>query len=317
MLPAWILQLCQVLTLLVFAPLVSGVISRLEAMIQSRHGPSIFQPYYDILKYFRKETVLPEFSSWLFRAGPYVSFTAYLSVALLIPVLTNFPLPLGYMGDILGGAFLLALASFAIGLAALDTASPYAGLGSSRAVSFGALIEPTLIFVFFTTALVSHTDNPYAMNATLRDSVEQVFRPAHLLAAAAFFLMLMADTGRIPVESSSSTLEFGMIDEARLFEYSGSAMALLRWGSAMKQFLLYVLFLNVFFFPWGVAGNAGVTTVLVSLGSLLLKMLGVGLVIVAIESAFAKLRLFKITEFMAAGFILAVLAVLDAYLGGG
>jgi len=316
-LPPSVLQLCQVLTLLIFSPLVSGVISRLEANIQSRRGPSIFQPYYDILKFFRKETVVPEHSSWPFRAGPYVSFTAYLCIALLIPVLTNFPLPLGYMGDILGGAFLFALAGFAIGLAALDTASPYAGLGSSRAVSFGTLVEPTLIFVFFTVALITHTDNPYVMNATLRVSAAQVFRPAHLLAAAAFFLMMIVDTGRIPVESSSSTLEFGMIDEARLFEHSGSAMALLRWGSAMKQFLLYVVFVNVLFFPWGVAGNGEVGTVAVSLVTLLLKMLVVALVIIAIESAFAKLRLFKLTEFMAAGFILSVLAILDAYLGGG
>lgn len=317
MLPEAVLQLCQMLTLLVFAPLLSGVISRLEAIIQSRRGPSIFQPYYDIAKYFRKETLLPEHASWPFRAAPYVAFTAYLSVALLIPVLTNFPLPLGYMGDILGGAFLLALASFAVGLAALDTGSPYTGLGSSRATSFSTLIEPTLIFVFFTVVLISHTDNPYAMNATLRASTEQVFRPSHLLATAAFFLMMLADTGRIPVESSASTLEFGMIDEARLFEHSGPAMALLRWGSAMKQFLLYVIFINILLLPWGVAGSGAVGVVALALATLLLKMLAVALVVVGIESSFAKLRLFKITEFMAAGFILAVLAILDAYLGGG
>lgn len=311
------LQVCQVLTLLIFSPLVSGVISRIEAIIQSRHGPSIFQPYYDIAKYFRKETLLPEQSSWPFRAGPYVAFVAYLTIALIIPVLTNFPLPLGYTGDILVGAFLFGLASFAIGLAALDTGSPYAGLGSSRAASFGTLVEPTLIFVFFTVVLITHTDNPYVMNATLHTSAVQVFRPSHLLAATAFFLMMLVDTGRIPVESSSSTLEFGMIDEARIFEHSGPAMALLRWGSAMKQFLLYVLFLNVLFFPWGVAGRATIGVVALSLVTLLLKMLLVGVVIVGIESSFAKLRLFKLTEFMAAGFILAVLAILDAYLGGG
>jgi formate hydrogenlyase subunit 4 len=316
-LPEPLLQLCQVLTLLIFSPLVSGVIGRLEAMVQSRHGPSILQPYYDIAKFFRKETVIPEHASWPFRAGPYVAFTAYLGIALLIPVLTNFPLPLGYMGDILGGAFLFALAGFAVGLAALDTGSPYAGLGSSRTTSFGTLVEPTLIFVFFTVVLITHTDNPYVMNATLHTSAVQIFRPAHLLAAAAFFLMMLVDTGRIPVESSSSTLEFGMIDEARLFEHSGPAMAILRWGSAMKQFLLYVVFLNVLFLPWGVAGQATPGVVAVSLVTLLLKMFAVALVIVGIESAFAKLRLFKITEFMAAGFILAVLAVLYGYLGGG
>jgi formate hydrogenlyase subunit 4 len=242
---------------------------------------------------------------------------AYCSIALLIPILTSFPLPLGTAGDILGGALLFGLAGFVTALAGVDSGSLYAGIGSSRTQSVATLVEPTLIFVFFTVALVSGTDLPYALNATLQDSASQYFRPSHLLAAAAFFLMLLVDTGRVPIESQSSTLEFGMIDEARLFEHSGPAMALFKWAASMKQFLLYVVFLNVLVVPWGLADARGAAGVLLALVLLLAKMVGLGLVIVVIESSVAKLRLFRIPDFMGAGFVLSVLAILVFYLANG
>src|SRR5581483_94834 len=129
---------------------------------------------------------------------------------LLIPVLTSFPLPLGYMGDILGGGFVLGLASFAVSLAAIDSGSPYAQLGSSRVRSFGALGEPTVIFVVFTVALITATDLPYAFAAKLESASVEIVRPSHLLAAAAFFMVILAETGRIPVENHGGTLEFGL-----------------------------------------------------------------------------------------------------------
>ncbi len=134
-------------------------------------------------------------------------------------MLTNFPLPLGTAGDILAGALLFGLAGFVTALAGVDSGSVYAALGSSRTQSVATLVEPTLIFVFFTVALVSGTDLPYALNATLSHSTSEYFRPSHLLATAAFFAMLLVDTGRVPIESQGSTLEFGMIDDARLFEH--------------------------------------------------------------------------------------------------
>lgn len=179
------------------------------------------------------------------------------------------------------------------------------------------LVEPTLIFVFFTVALVTGTDLPYALNATLSHSSSEYFRPSHLLATAAFFSMLLVDTARVPIESQGSTLEFGMIDDARLLEHSGPAMALFRWSSTMKQFLLYVVFLNVLAVPWGLATNRDVGSVAVGLGWLLVKMIGLGLVMVVIESSFAKLRLFRIPDFMGAGFVLSVLAILVFYLANG
>lgn len=315
-LPLWAFQVGQVLMLLAASPLISGVIARLEAVIQSRRGPSIWQPYYDIVKFFGKESLAPEGASWLFRAAPVIAFACYCTVAMLIPMLSNFPLPLGFMGDILGGAFILALAGFVTALAAMEGGSPYATLGSSRAVAIGSLVEPTLIGVFFAVALISHSDNPYLMGATIQASAAAWFRPGHLLAASAFFLMLLVDTGRIPIESNG-TLELGMIDEARLLEHSGPEFALFKWGGALKQFLLYTIFLNVLVAPWGLATSTTVSALAIAIATLLGKMLALGVVIVGIETTFAKLRLFRIPEFMAVGFIIAVLAVLILTFGQG
>jgi formate hydrogenlyase subunit 4 len=311
------IQALQVLTVVVFAPLVSGAIAHVEARLQGRRGPRILQPYYDLAKLFRKEVLIPEDAGWAFVVGPLLAFACYLVVPLLIPVLTTYPLPLGYTGDILGGGFILGLAGSSVAVAAAETGGPYAQLGSSRAMTFGALIEPSILFVTFTVALVTTTDLPYFEAAAARASFSQAVRPAHLLAAFAFFLVVLSDTGRIPVETHASTLEFGMIDEARTLEHSGPLFALLKWGSAMKQLILYVLLVNVFAAPWGLAGSRELGSVLLAIPVLLGKALGVGVIFTIIDNTFSKLRLFKITEFMAAAFLLAVLAVLVLYLGGG
>lgn len=310
-------QVLQDLTILLGAPLVSGFISQVEGRLQGRRGPRILQPYYDLAKLFRKESLVTEESSWVFLAGPVVAFGCYLIVPLLIPVLTTYGLPLGYMGDILGGAFILSLAGFAVALAGTESGAPYAQLGASRSMTFGALIEPTLLFVVFVVALITSTDLPYALAATVRSSSSEIVRPGHVLAALAFFLIVLVDTGRIPVETHSGTLEFGMIDEARTLEHSGPALALLKWGSAMKQLILYTILINVFVAPWGLAGSGSPGAVALAIPALLGKAMVLGLVFAAIDNLFSKLRLFKITEFIASAFLLAVLAVLVFYAGGG
>jgi formate hydrogenlyase subunit 4 len=316
-LPVPVVQFLQVATIAGAAPGVSGVISLVEARLQGRRGPRVLQPYFDIVKLFRKEALAPEGSSWVFLAGPVGAMTCYLTVPLLIPVLTTFGLPLGYMGDILGGGFILSLAGFLIALAALDTGSPYAQLGASRAKTFGAITEPVVLFVVFTVALITGTDLPYALAATVRSSAGQIVRPAHLLAAAALFMVILSETGRIPVETHTGTNEFGMIEEARPFEHSGPYLALLKWGSAMKQLILYTILLNVFVAPWGLASTAGAGSVLLAIAALIGKAAALGVVVAVIDNSFAKLRLFKITEFAAGAFLLAVLGVFTLYLGGG
>lgn len=310
-------QALQVLTIVIGAPLLSGVVSHVEGRLQGRRGPRILQPYYDIAKLFRKETVVPQDSSWVFIAAPILAFACYLTVPLLIPVLTTYGLPLGYMGDILGGGFILALGGFSVALAATETGSPYSQLGASRAMTFGALIEPTILFVVFAVALITSTDLPYALAATVRSSTPEMVRPSHVLAAIAFFLVVLVDTGRIPVETHSGTLEFGMIDEARTLEHSGAPLALLKWGAAMKQFVLYTIFINVFVAPWGLASSGSAKAVVLAIASLLGKAMALGIVFALIDNLFSKLRLFKITEFIASAFLLAVLAVLVFYVGGG
>jgi formate hydrogenlyase subunit 4 len=314
---ARVVQALQVLTILLGAPLVSGVISQVEGRLQGRRGPRVLQPYYDLAKLFRKETLVTGDSSWVFLAGPVAAFGCYLIVPLLIPVLTTYGLPLGYMGDILGGGFILALAGFAVAIAGSESGAPYAQLGASRAMTFGALIEPTILFVVFAVALITSTDLPYALAATVRSSSSEMIRPSHVLAAVAFFLVVLVDTGRIPVETHSGTLEFGMIDEARTLEHSGAPLALLRWGSAMKQLILYTILINVFVAPWGLASSGRPVAVGLAIAALLGKAMVLGAVFAVIDNLFSKLRLFKVTEFIATAFLMSVLSVLVFYTGGG
>jgi formate hydrogenlyase subunit 4 len=314
--PIPVIQALQVLTIALGAPWVTGVIARVEARLQGRRGPRVLQPYYDLAKLLRKESLAPQGASWFFLAAPVVAVAAYLTIPLLIPVLTTYGLPLGYMGDILGGGFLLSLASFVVATAALETGSPYAQLGSSRAKTFSAITEPVVLFVVFTVALLTGTDLPYALAATVRSSAGQVIRPAHLLASAALFMVILHETGRIPVETHTGTNEFGMIEEARSFEHSGPYLALLRWSSELKQLILFTLLADVFVVPWGLASTQRLGAVLLAIAALLAKAVAIGGVVAVIDNSFAKLRLFKITEYVSAAFLLAVLGVFTLYLGG-
>ena len=316
-LPIPLIQVLQVLTVALAGPGVSGVIARVEARLQGRVGPRVLQPYYDIVKSFGKEALAPEGAGPMFLLAPLLSFACYLTVPMLIPVLTSYALPLGYMGDILGGGFVLALAGFVVAVAAAESGGVYAQLGSSRAKTFGAITEPVVLLVVFTVALVTTTDLPYVLGATVRSGPDQIVRPAHLLASAALFLVILFETGRIPVETHTGTIEFGMIEEARPFEHSGPYFALLKWGSSVKQLVLYVIFINVFVAPWGLASTQGIGAVVLAILALIGKAIVVGGVVAVIDDSFAKLRLFKITEFVAAAFLLAVIAVFTLYLGGG
>lgn len=312
-----LIQALQVLTVMAGAPLVSGAIAQIEARMQGRRGPRVLQPYYDLAKYFHKEALAPAGSGPAFLLAPVVAFACYLAVPMLIPVLTNYPLPGATMGDILGGGIILGLGSFAVAAAAAETGDAYAQLGASRAKTFGAITEPVMLLVFFAVALTTGTDLPYALAATVMSGPAQLVRPSHLLAAAALFMVILFETARIPVETHTGTLELGMIEEARSFEHSGPYLALLKWGSAAKQLVLYTIFLNVFAAPWGLAASRGLVPVMFAMGALIVKAVLLGVAIAVIDNVFAKLRLFKITEFVAAAFLLAVLAIFTLYLGGG
>ena len=316
-LPLPLVQALQVLTVVAGAPAISGFIAWFEARLQGRRGPRILQPYFDLAKLFSKESLAPVGAGPFFLLAPAVSLACYLTVPMLIPVLTSYPLPLGYMGDIFGGGLILAFASFVVAVAAAETGDSYAQLASSRAKTFAAITEPVMLLVVFAVALITTTDLPYVLGATVRSGPDQIVRPAHLLASAALFMVILYETGRIPVETHTGTTEFGMIETGRPFEHSGPHLALLQWGSAAKQLVLYVIFLNVFIAPWGMASTTHPLDVGLAILALLGKAALLGCAIAVLDNSFAKLRLFKITEFVSAALLLSVLAVFTLYLGGG
>ena len=301
-------NILQAATVLLLSPLVAGISYRIKAWTESRTGPSIFQPYYDLAKYLRKETLLPENSSRMFVAAPFVAFGTYLLISVVVPVITPYPIPYAPTVDFLGGGLLFGLAGTVTLLAALDSGSNYAALGASRTVSFAAFAEPTLIIVFFAVAVITGTNNPYVTNNLISSSVSAYLSPTHLLVTAAFFLLLLAETGKLPVESVG-LMEFGMLEDGRIFEHSGRLLGINRWNGWLKQFLLYSVFVNVFALPWGMSTSATVAGALVNIPLLLAKLLVVVGTIALVEATVAKVRLFKIRDFLALSFSLAVLAV--------
>jgi formate hydrogenlyase subunit 4 len=305
-----IFNIIQVLVVMAFAPLIKGVLNRIKENIQSKRGPSIIQPYRDIWKLFQKDEVISEQSSWIFRAAPYVAFVTPIFVALLIPVLTGYPLFFAFMGDMLGGGFILALGGFFATLAAVDAANPYGPMGASRTRMVGFLAEPVFMIVFFTVSFVAGSTIPYIVHKHWVTPLSNFFEPSHVLLMLAFFMLIIAEAGRIPVDNPSGHFELAMIDESKSLEYSGKAAALMKWGGAMKLFVLLCIFLNVLVTPWGLAQGETVGEVLLAIPLILIKILLLILVLAIIECSFAKLRLFRITEFLGAAFITSVAAMI-------
>jgi formate hydrogenlyase subunit 4 len=308
-----LLQIAQVLSVMAFAPLLQGAILQFEERVQRSQGPGLFQPYRDLWKLFHKQIVVPETASWIYWAAPIVAFTAMLTVPILIPVLTDFPLPLSDMGDILGGGLILTLGSFMVVLAGLDSGSAYGGIGSSRAVMVAILAEPTLILVFVGITLLAKAMLPFVVNHLLVGSPAVYWSPVHLFLVAAFFILLLVETDRLPIHSNTH-IEVYMIDEARILEYSGPLLALLKWASMMKQFVLYTIFCNVLVLPWGLSHLGSAVGTVASLVALLGKFLLVALVVVFVETAQSRLRFYRYQEPLAASFLLAVLAIIGTQL---
>src|SRR6516164_3091188 len=244
-------NLFRVAFVLAFAPLVEGVTTRLKEILQSKRGPSIFQPYRDTWKLLHKDEIVSEYASWIFRAAPYVAFTAPIFVALLIPVLTRYPLFFAFMGDMLGGGFVLSLGGFFATLAAVDTANPYGPVGASRTRMVSFLAEPVFMIVFFTVSFVAGSTIPYIVQQHWVTPLANFFEPSHVLLMLAFLMLILAEGGRIPVDNPTGHFELAMIDESKSLEYSGRAFALIKWGGYMKFFVLTCIYLNVLVTPWG------------------------------------------------------------------
>jgi formate hydrogenlyase subunit 4 len=311
-----LINFIQVGTVVLVSPLVAGIINRLKAIVESRHGPPILQPYYDLSKLFKKEVVVPDRSSIIFLLAPFLSFSAYLVISLVVPIVTPYPLPYGILLDLLGGALMFGFAGIVGIIAAMDARTNYTILSASRSATFTALAEPTLIMVFFGVATISGTNNPYVTNNILASSPSWYLSATHILVMGAFFMLLLFETGRLPLESSG-LMEFGMLDDGKVMEYSGKLLALVKWGGYMKQFMLMAVFLNVFALPWWMSSDVSVAGAFYSIVTLFLKLFALILVIVVIEESLAKLRLFKILDFLAISFSLGLLSVIAYFLVGG
>jgi formate hydrogenlyase subunit 4 len=304
-----LINLIQVAFVLVVAPLAKGVLALLEERVQSKRGPSIWQPYRDLWKLFHKDEIVADESSWIFRATPYIVFVAPIFVTLLIPVLTSFPLFFAFMGDMLGGGFVLALGGFFSTLAAVDTANPYGAMGASRTRMVGFLAEPVFMIVFFTVSFVAGSTIPYIVQQAWVTPLSNFFMPAHVLLIIAFVMLILGEGGRIPVDNPSGHFELAMIDESKGLEYSGRGAALMKWGGHMKLLVLVLILVNVVVAPWGLAATPAPDAVLLAIPLVLAKILIFLLVLVVIESSLAKLRLFRISEFLGAALATSVVAM--------
>ena len=304
------LALIQTVVLLALAPLLTGVIRKLKAWMQSRRGPPVYQPYLDLAKLMRKGSVVSEDASWLTTITPYVCLVSILVAALLVPVFVTETF--GFLGDLIVLVYLFAMARFFMALAALDAGSTFGGMGSSREMLVSALIEPAILLSFFTVALLTGTTSLVSVTSVIASSGASLIGPSLLLAFAAFLIAILAENARVPVDNPSTHLELTMIHEAMLLEYSGRELAVMEYSSMVKLVLFMTIAWSAFL-PWGVATELTASAIVIGIIVFLVKVLVMAAVIAIIESSMAKSRLFRLPNLLTMAFILAFLAVMSYF----
>lgn len=307
------LTLAQAFVLLTVSLAIVGLVRKVKARFQCRQGASVFQPYADLAKLFRKQPVVSTTTSWIFTATPYILFASTLTAGLLVPAFAS-QMPLNFAGNIIALVYLFALGTFFLILAGLDAGSPFGGMGSSREAIVASLTEPAMIMSIFAIALTAGSTNLSTIvhKTALLEGIVTDPSP-HLMALAALFIVALAETGRVPVDNPATHLELTMIHEAMQLEYSGRYLALLEWASGMKLLVFLSLIANVFA-PWGIATTLTPTALAVGLAVYLVKVAGLAVVIGTMECMFAKMRLFRVTDLLGAAFILALLGLLFFYI---
>jgi formate hydrogenlyase subunit 4 len=301
------IDLMQVLLLIAIAPLVRGVIARLKAWMQNRRGASVWRPYVDLLKLFRKEDMVPDTASPLFRLAPVILFAATVTAAALVPVLHASAL-FGVGGDFILLVYLLAIGRFFLMLGAMDGGSSFGGLGASREALVSALAEAPMLLALTSVAILTHTISlPGIVLATVVQNPLHL-SPVYVFAFGAMVLVAIAETGRIPVDNPSTHLELTMIHEAMVLEYSGPSLALIEWASAVKLTLIMALLAGVFA-PWGMATSASIGAMALAPVAFVLKLAVLTIAIAVIESSMAKLRMYLVPDFLGMASALAILAV--------
>jgi formate hydrogenlyase subunit 4 len=306
-----VMAILQGAGMLAAAPLLRSTIQKMKAAMQTRKGPPLLQGYYDLAKLLRKEIVRSDTASWVYVAGPRVYFAAALAATTLVPVLVAIA-PLEGAGGILGLVGVLALGRFALAAAALDTGSPFGGMGGSREMTIAALAEPALMLGLFTSALAAGSMD---LGAVVRSVLDPggVFHPSDIFALSGLFVVLIAETGRIPVDNPATHLELTMIHEAMVLEYAGPDLALVEWASAVKE-LLYITLLIDIFMPIGIATTVAPGPLVFALVAWAGKVVAFAVVITLVESTNAKLRLFRVPELVAISLGLGFLALAIRFL---
>ena len=294
----------QFVIIIIFSPLIQGIIKKFKAGLQGRVGAGILQPYYDIIRLLKKEMVLSSVTSWIFKVTPYIVFSSTIVAAMMVPVIIT-KSSFSIMGDVIVLIYIFALGKFFMALAALDAGTAFGGEGSSREMIVSILVEPMIMLCIFTVAITAGSTNI----ARIAEPQGFIFTPSHVLALLAFMIAIIADTGRVPVDNPDTHLELTMIHEGMLLEYSGKYLALMEWSHYMKQMLLFTLAADMFF-PVGIAHNIETSSLIVSSGVYSLKILFMAGIMAIVESTRAKMRFFQLPSLLGGSFVLAVLSLL-------
>jgi formate hydrogenlyase subunit 4 len=303
-----VVQGTQMLLVLLLAPLLTGLVRKIKANLVRRRGPPILQAYRDLLRLLRKEVVLAENASWLFRAVPYTIFAATWVAAALVPTFRT-GLLFSWTADLIAIIALLGSARFFLALAGLDVGTSFGGIGSSREVMIASLAEPAMIMIVFTVALVAGSTQLPAV-AAFMTSPGVGLRVSLGLALIALVMVAIAENARIPVDNPATHLELTMVHEAMVLEYSGRHLALIELTSSLKL-LLYLSLLSCLFVPWGMAGPAaGAAGLGVGILTYLGKLATGGFLLALFETSIAKMRVFRVPEYLGAALMLGLLATL-------
>jgi formate hydrogenlyase subunit 4 len=297
----------QVAALVIGAPLALGLMAKVRARVEGRVGSPIRQPLYDLRKLLGKERIHSENASAALPIVPFVVAASVVVAVAISPLISTAP-ALASTADLLVVVSLLLAGSVALAIGGLDTGTAFGGMGASRAMTIGALAEPALLVAVVALAIQAGSTNLPAIVAGTLAHPAWAASPERLLALGALSIVVLAETGRLPVDNPSTHLELTMIHEAMVLEYAGPDLALVTVSQAMRLGILVALIANLFF-PWGVATSAAPLAVAIGLAALALKVTAIVIVIALVEVRTAKLRLFRVPELLAGGFVLAVLAV--------
>jgi len=310
-----LVQLGQMALVLLLAPLLTGFVRKMKARLLRRQGPSVFQPYRDLLRLLRKEVVLAENASWLFRVTPYVTFAAIWVAAALVPTFAS-GLQFSWSADLIAIVALLGSARFFLALAGMDVGTSFGGIGSSREVMIAALAEPAMLLMVFTVALIAQSTQLSTI-ATFMASSEVGLRVSLGMAMIALIMVALAENARIPVDNPATHLELTMVHEAMILEYSGRHLAMIEFGAFLKL-LLYVSLIICVFFPWQITVvGADPMSYLVSVGAYLLKLTVASFLLALFETGTAKMRVFRVPEFLGAALMLGLLGTLLRFVSRG